>query len=143
MTLGERLAALRNNMGKSQAQVARELSHMAGSTISRSALSLWELDVHQPDNDRLLLLASYYGVSTDYLLGSGAAKEPPKDDLEARWPHLSPDRRRRAQGLEMAAKGMRGTFIRFPRKITNDDFDTVMRGIDVLTTLVKNKPDQD
>lgn len=143
MTIGERLAALRQEKGKSQLQVARELSHLAGSTISRSALSLWELGIHEPDAERLRLLASYYGVTTDYLLGSEAVKESAEEDLAARWPNLSQDRRRRAYSLEKAAKGMKDTYIHIPKEITNDTFDAIMRGIEVLTILAKTKPDHD
>lgn len=37
--------------------------------ISRTTVSMWESGNCQPDNDTLIRIAEYFGVSTDYLLG--------------------------------------------------------------------------
>ena len=37
--------------------------------VSRSAVSMWEIDSSEPDTDTINKLADYFQVSTDYLLG--------------------------------------------------------------------------
>lgn len=64
MSFGERLATLRD--GKSLTQ--NELAQLT--KISRSRLSLYETNKREPDNATLLQLAEFFGVTTDYLLGS-------------------------------------------------------------------------
>lgn len=63
MKFGERLAALRNNKGLSQNELAKQTA------ISRSRLSLYEISAREPDLDTLNKLAFFFGVTTDYLLG--------------------------------------------------------------------------
>jgi len=58
-----RLKKVREERGIRQADLAKELE------ISQSTLSNWERGVHDLDNDSLKKAASYFGVSTDYLLG--------------------------------------------------------------------------
>ena len=53
--------------------------------ISQQALSKWENEKTEPDNDSLVKLANYFGVSTDYLLGNSETRQvnkPYDDDLE-------------------------------------------------------------
>ena len=57
---GEILAELRNDKGLSQ----EELGHVAGSTISS-----YERCVNLPNSERILQLAEFFHVTTDYLLG--------------------------------------------------------------------------
>lgn len=61
---GEKIADLRKERGLSQAELANSLG------ISRSALSLYEIEKREPDNEILMRIANYFGVSTDYLLGN-------------------------------------------------------------------------
>lgn len=63
MTLGQRLSLLRQNENLTQG----ELSKLT--FISRSRLSLYETDKREPDLQTLKQLASFYRVTTDYLLG--------------------------------------------------------------------------
>ena len=61
--LGERLATLRKNKGLTQEELAPILN------ITRSALSLYELNKRDPDTNTLKRIADYFNVTTDYLLG--------------------------------------------------------------------------
>lgn len=61
--LGKRIVSLRKQNHLTQ----EELSSALG--ISRSALSLYEIDKRQPDIDMLKKLASFFAVSIDFLLG--------------------------------------------------------------------------
>lgn len=60
----ERLKSLRNRKGLTQGELAEKLC------ISRSALSLYELGKREPDFDTLCLIAKYFRVSVDYILGN-------------------------------------------------------------------------
>ena len=61
--MGKRLKALRKLHGLSQSQVAAAL------TIDRSTYAYYELGRTYPSMDKLVLLALYYRVSADFLLG--------------------------------------------------------------------------
>ena len=60
---GEVLAQLRQKRHISQAELGRAI-FVSGGTISN-----YEKGVHFPDVEKLLLLADYFNVTTDYLLG--------------------------------------------------------------------------
>ena len=62
MTLGEKLQRLRRQGGLSQEQLAEQLS------VSRQAVSKWELDETMPDTENVVQLSRLFGVSCDYLL---------------------------------------------------------------------------
>ena len=70
----------RNRAGYKQKQV----SDLTG--IPLGTLRRWEQGVNEPDIDSIIMLADFYGVSVDELLGSSFA--PERDD------GLSPDERR-------------------------------------------------
>ena len=59
MELKEKLAALRNEKGLSQIEVAEELN------VSRQAISRWEVGAAVPSMDNLIRLSKLYGVSLD------------------------------------------------------------------------------
>ena len=61
--LSYRLKLLREEKGISQYKLAEHLN------LSRGLLSNYEQGSREPDYDTLILLADYYEVSTDYLLG--------------------------------------------------------------------------
>lgn len=63
MNLGERIARLRKMKGLSQ----DELADLLG--VSRGAISMYEINKREPDYETLEKLATFFGVSTDYLLG--------------------------------------------------------------------------
>lgn len=60
--LGARIAALRRQMGQSQAELAKFLG------VSASAVGMYEQGRREPSGAILVALASNFGVSTDYLL---------------------------------------------------------------------------
>jgi transcriptional regulator with XRE-family HTH domain len=62
MTLGEKIHQLRTNNGWSQEQLAMRI------TVSRQAISKWELGESVPDVDNIVQLSKIFGVTTDYLL---------------------------------------------------------------------------
>lgn len=62
MKLGEKLQRLRKRSGLSQEQLAARL------TVSRQAVSKWELDDAVPDTENVVQLSRIFGVSCDYLL---------------------------------------------------------------------------
>ena len=60
---GKRIAQLRTNAGLTQEQLAKYLH------ITRSRLAHYENDRREPDHQVLRMLADYFDVSADYLLG--------------------------------------------------------------------------
>lgn len=60
---GELLAELRQDRGLTQKQLGKLLS------VSTGTISNYENGVHYPDLEKLVTLADYFQVSTDYLLG--------------------------------------------------------------------------
>ena len=67
MTLGEKIQTLRKQKGLSQEQLAEKI------TVSRQAVSKWELSESFPDVDNIVQLSNIFDVSTDYLLRNDAA----------------------------------------------------------------------
>ena len=59
----ERLKELRSEKGLSQTELAKELN------VSQRSISSWETGFRQPDFETLRLIAEYFDVTTDYLLG--------------------------------------------------------------------------
>lgn len=62
MTFGEKLLFLRKIKGLSQEQLAAQV------TVSRQAVSKWELGEAMPDTENILQISKLFGVTTDYLL---------------------------------------------------------------------------
>ena len=59
----ERLKQLRKQKGVSQETLGKEL------IVSKAAISYYEKGERAPDIDTLNIIANYFGVSADYLLG--------------------------------------------------------------------------
>jgi len=59
----ENLVVLRKMAGLNQTELAKIIG------ISQSTLSYWERGDFEPDNESLIKLADYFGVTIDYLLG--------------------------------------------------------------------------
>ncbi|QTJ41110.1 helix-turn-helix transcriptional regulator [Dolosigranulum pigrum] len=66
---------LRSTKNKTQKQVAEELN------IGRAVLSHIENGRNEPDMQTVRLLANYYNVSTDYLLGHNAPDWATSEDI--------------------------------------------------------------
>ncbi len=61
-TFGEILAELRQDRNLTQKDLAKYL-HVSPGTVSN-----YENNIHLPDLEKILILANYFGVTTDYLL---------------------------------------------------------------------------
>ena len=62
MDLQNKIIKLRKSMALSQEELAEKLG------VSRQAVSKWESGQSLPDIDKIVLMSSFFGVSTDYLL---------------------------------------------------------------------------
>ena len=62
MNLGEKILHLRKLSGMSQEELASQI------TVSRQAISKWELGESIPDTDNVVQLCRLFNVSADYLL---------------------------------------------------------------------------
>lgn len=65
----QKLKKLRTENGYSQRSLAKELK------ITPSAIGNYESGIRQPDNDTLLKLSRFFGVSVDYLITSDEKNE--------------------------------------------------------------------
>jgi len=74
--LSVRLRELRNEKGLTQVAIAELLK------ITRGAYSMYESDRRQMNHESLCILADYYGVSADYLLGRKAKEDEPLSNDE-------------------------------------------------------------
>ncbi len=63
MTVGEKLRELRLNKNLKLANLAKVINR------SYQAYSQYELDKRQPSIDMIIIIAKFYGISSDYLLG--------------------------------------------------------------------------
>jgi len=61
----ERLKDLRISKGLTQKELEKELE----GKITASAIGFWETEKRIPKFDMVILIAQYFGVSTDYLAG--------------------------------------------------------------------------
>ncbi|MDM5333401.1 helix-turn-helix transcriptional regulator [Ureibacillus composti] len=76
-SLGNRIKYLREKNNISQIEFAKKIG------VSNAVLSRYESGDRKPDYDTLDLIANYFEVSTDYLLGRTDTLEPstkPQDD---------------------------------------------------------------
>jgi len=60
--LGEKIHKLRKEKGMTQEELAAQI------TVSRQAISKWELGEAMPDTENVVQLSRLFNVSTDYLL---------------------------------------------------------------------------
>lgn len=61
-TLGDRLRELRNKLNLEQKELAKYLN------VHKGTVSNWENNKRSPDKEMLSKIASYFNVTTDYLL---------------------------------------------------------------------------
>lgn len=73
MEFGARLAYLRNEKNLSQSEMAKIFG------VSQSTIGMWESDKRKIHNDKLVEVAKFFNVSTDYLLGH---KTPEDKELD-------------------------------------------------------------
>lgn len=72
-TFSDRLVKLREKTGKKRQEVADEIG------ISRASLEYYEKGKRKPDIEILAVLANYFNVSSDYLLGLSPAESTDRD----------------------------------------------------------------
>lgn len=75
MDIYERIKLMRKQRGMSQEELADRVG------VSRQAVSKWESGLNIPDPDKIILLSSVLGVTTDYLL-LGKEEENQNEDIE-------------------------------------------------------------
>ena len=75
MTMGEKILKLRKAHGWSQEELADRIG------VSRQAISRWESDQAKPDADNIILLCELFGLSADYLLGTGVILDNPSPSV--------------------------------------------------------------
>lgn len=77
MNIAKRLKEARELKGATQTQVSRETG------VNNKTLSGYERGVSEPDLATLALLADYYSVTSDYLLGRAdkLQKDKPKEEI--------------------------------------------------------------
>ncbi len=63
MNFGETIKELRSERGISQATLAKQIG------VSQSAVNSWEREINEPKASYIVLLADYFGVTCDFLLG--------------------------------------------------------------------------
>ena len=80
MKLEERLTALRQEKGLSQAEVAEQLD------VSRQAISRWETGKAVPTVDNLACLSRLYGVPMEALLYGDEGAEPVRQETKEEAP---------------------------------------------------------
>ena len=70
MELGNQIKAHRAALSLSQEELAEKVY------VTRQTVSNWETGVHLPDVDKVITLANYFHVTTDYLLGRTSSNLP-------------------------------------------------------------------
>lgn len=75
MSLATNLSTLRKKHGLTQMELAEKLS------VSRQAISRWEVGAAVPSTDNLKILSHLYGVSVDDILNGETASVPQSSDL--------------------------------------------------------------
>ncbi|MDE6758746.1 MAG: helix-turn-helix domain-containing protein [Clostridia bacterium] len=63
MNIGEIIKHLRIERNLSQQKLAQEIG------VSQKAIDYWERGINEPKASYILLLADFFGVTTDFLLG--------------------------------------------------------------------------
>lgn len=69
MTVGQRIAHLRERRGLSQSSLAKDLN------VGQSTLAMWETDKRGLKDEVIVQIAEYFNVSTDYLLGRSPSEK--------------------------------------------------------------------
>ncbi|WP_290033691.1 helix-turn-helix domain-containing protein [Ligilactobacillus cholophilus] len=72
--LGSRIRELRKEKKMSQRELAEKLN------VSQQTIGAWEIERIVPGADTLNILANYFNVSTDYLLGRSEKKKENNND---------------------------------------------------------------
>ena len=77
MTIGQRIAQKRKELGLSQEALGEQLN------VSRQSIYKWESDAALPEIDKLIALSRLFGVSVGWLLGVEEDTPPAAETIEA------------------------------------------------------------
>lgn len=91
MKTGDRMKKLREERGLLQQEVCAALN------IEQSTLANYENNRRTPKMDMLVSIANFFNVSTDYLLGRTASKEPSAQPIKAAGEKLTPGEKEHLQ----------------------------------------------
>ena len=91
MTIGQRIADKRKELGLSQEALGEQLG------LSRQAVYKWEADSALPEIDKLIALSRLFGVSVGWLLG--VEEEPVREQPEAYGDALTPEQLRMVEEI--------------------------------------------
>lgn len=75
MTIGQRIAECRRQLGLSQESLGEKMG------VSRQAISKWEADAALPEIDKLIALSKLFGVTVGWLLGVEELPQPEQEPL--------------------------------------------------------------
>ena len=110
MTIGQRIAAKRRELGLSQETLGAELG------VSRQSIYKWESDASVPEIDKLIALSRRFGVTVGWLLGQEETQAPEAlterqlrqvEELTAQYLAAQPPQRKSSRVL-LAAGGALG-----------------------------------
>jgi len=82
-SLGEKIKELRTKQGLSQEELADKLNARFGTTINKGMISKWENNIGEPRLDTARILALFFNISLDELLGI----VPKQDDIQTLAAH--------------------------------------------------------
>lgn len=82
-SLGEKIKELRTKQGLSQEELADKLNAKFGTTINKGMISKWENNIGEPRLETARILALFFNVSLDELLGI----DPKQDDIQTLAAH--------------------------------------------------------
>lgn len=86
MTVGERIAYLRERKGLSQTQLANKLN------VAQSTLAMWEKGKRGLKEDSIKTISEFFGVTADYLLGiENEADGTPETKAQTVAAHIDDD----------------------------------------------------
>ncbi len=80
--ISNKLTALRHEKGLSQEELAEKLS------VTRQAISKWECGEALPDIENLILLANFYEISLDTLVGVERQENEQKNDTDKAYEYI-------------------------------------------------------
>ena len=76
--IADKIKTLREKRGITQAELAKELG------ITRAGVNAWEMGISVPSTQYIVELATFFGVSSDYLLGLNQTATVSVDGLSNR-----------------------------------------------------------
>lgn len=98
VSFGKILKSLREDRDLNQEDIAKYMN------VDRSTVGKWESGPSKPDYEKLVKLADFFNVTTDYLLGNSKTSTAHNDSLEEEFPEGVYVLRRASKELAPEAK---------------------------------------